>query len=78
MPTVFQEGPFDFVIFSSDAGEPPHIHVKRDRQVVKFWLDPVILAKNKGFKTHEVNQITRLVVKYQARLLESWHDYFGS
>lgn len=78
MPTIFQDGPYDFVFFSSDAGEPPHIHVKRDRQIVKFWLSPVDLAKNKGFKTHAWNQITRLVIKYQAKSLEEWHECFGS
>jgi hypothetical protein len=78
MPTVFQEGPYDMVFFSSDADEPPHIHVKRDRQIAKFWLEPVALVKNRGFKNHEVSQIARLVEKHRSRLLESWNDYFGS
>ncbi len=30
MPTIYREGPYDFVFFSSDYGEPPHVHVKRD------------------------------------------------
>lgn len=78
MPTVLQDGPYSFIFFSSDQGEPPHIHAKRDRQIAKFWLAPVSLAKNKGFKEHELNNIARLVVEYQERLLEAWHDYFGS
>jgi len=77
MPTVFREGPYSFIFFSSDRDEPPHIHVKRDRQIAKFWLNPVSLAKNRGFKEHELNQIARLVVKYQERLVEAWYDYFG-
>ena len=28
MPTVMRVGPYSFVFFSSDRGEPPHIHVK--------------------------------------------------
>ena len=78
MPTVLQDGPYSFVFFSSDRGEPPHIHVKRDRQITKFWLNPIVLVKNKGFKEHELNQIARLVVKHQEILMEAWHDYFGS
>lgn len=77
MPTVFREGPYSFIFFSSDRDEPPHIHVKRDQEIAKFWLNPVSLAKNRGFGEHELNQITRLVVKYQERLMEAWHDYFG-
>jgi hypothetical protein len=30
MPTVLIDGPYSFVFFSSDRGEPPHIHVKRE------------------------------------------------
>jgi hypothetical protein len=78
MPTVFQAGPYGFIFFSSDGGEPAHIHVKRGRQIAKFWLEPVSLAKNKGFKEHELNQVARLVVKYREKLLEAWHDYFGA
>lgn len=45
MPTVLTEGPYAFVFFSSDRGEPPHIRIKRDKQIAKFWLAPVMLAK---------------------------------
>jgi hypothetical protein len=78
MPTVFRDGPYSFIFFSSDKGELPHIHVKRDRQIAKFWLDPISLAKNQGFQKHELNRIIYLVVKHQPTLLEAWHDYFGS
>jgi len=78
MPTVLQDGPYFFVFFSSDQGEPPHIHVKRDRLIAKFWLSPVFLAKNRGFKEHELSDIARLVIKHEARLLEAWYEYFSS
>jgi hypothetical protein len=78
MPTIFRDGPYSFVFFSSDRGEPPHIHVKRDRQIAKFWLNPVSRTKNHGFAEHELNQIERLVVQYQQSLREAWHDYFGA
>jgi hypothetical protein len=78
MPTVHHDGPYDFVFFSSDKGEPPHIHVKRDRQICKFWLNPISVAKKRGFKEHELNRIARLVEKHHQKLLEAWHDYFGA
>lgn len=78
MPTVLQVGPYSFIFFSSDRGEPAHIHVKRDRQLVKFWLSPVSLAKNRGFKDHELNDISQLVEEHEKTLLEAWHDYFGT
>ncbi len=78
MPTVLRVGPYSFVFFSSDRGEPPHIHVKRDRQVAKFWLDPVSVANNHGFAAHELQTIERLVVQYLQTLIEAWHDHFGT
>jgi predicted nucleotidyltransferase len=78
MPTVLEDGPYRFVFFSSDRGEPPHVHVKRDRQIAKFWLGPVVLAKNRGFSGHELNKINRLVVEHEATLLEAWREYFDS
>lgn len=78
MPTVLRDGPYRFVFFSSDRGEPPHIHVQRDCDVVKFWLDPIAFAKNRGFAPHELNRIEQLVLAHRDQLLEAWRDYFGA
>jgi hypothetical protein len=78
MPTVLRVGPYSFVFFSSDANEPQHIHVKRDRSIAKYWLDPVALAKNRGFADHELNEIERLVNDHREALVEAWNEYFGA
>ena len=78
MPTVLRIGPYSFIFFSSDRVEPPHIHVKRDRAIAKFWLEPVALAKNRGFAEHELNTIEALVVQHRAALVEAWNDYIGA
>ncbi|MES1023933.1 DUF4160 domain-containing protein [Gloeocapsa sp. BRSZ] len=54
------------------------MHVKRNKQIAKFWLDPVSLETNRGFKKHELNQIDRLVAEHQTTLLDAWHDYFDT
>ncbi len=77
MPTVARVGPYRLFFYASDRDEPPHIHVERDDDVAKFWLDPVRLQRTIGFRATELRQIERLVVEQQARLLEAWHDYFG-
>jgi hypothetical protein len=78
MPTVMRIGPYSCAFFSSDRAEKVHVHVKRDRQIAKFWLDPVLLAKNRGFSKHELDRVATLVVQYQVQLLEAWYDYFDS
>ncbi|MCZ7573681.1 MAG: DUF4160 domain-containing protein [Ardenticatenaceae bacterium] len=77
-PTVHHEGPYAFRFYSADQGEPPHIHVQRDRDSAKFWLTPVRLVGNWGFAPHELRKIHRLVEANQEKLLEAWDDYFGS
>ena len=78
MPTVLEDGPYRFIFFSSDKGEPPHIHVTRERRIAKFWLDPVALAKNRGFAGPELNRVARLVAQHESVILEAWHEYFGA
>ena len=77
MPTVLREGPYTFSFFASDRPEPRHIHVKRDRQAAKFWLEPVSLAMNDGFAQHELSDIERRVRFHQAMFVRAWDDFFG-
>lgn len=78
MPTVLVVGPYKLVFFSTDRPEPPHIHVLRDKQIAKFWLEPVSLAKNKGFADHELNTVEKLVVEHRETCRKAWDDYFGA
>ena len=39
MPTVLKSGPYRLYFYSHDGGEPPHIHVDRERVSAKFWLE---------------------------------------
>lgn len=78
MPTVLRVGPYSFVFFSSDRGEPPHIHVQQDRRIAKLWLENMALAKNRGFKQHELGRIKSLVEENRELLLRAWHDFFAA
>jgi len=77
MPTVLRLGPYRFFFYASDRDEPAHIHVERDDNVAKFWLDPVRLQSSGGFPRAEINRIAVLVSRHQTDLLEGWREYFG-
>ena len=77
MPTVLTIGPFRFFFYSSDGDEPPHIHVERDDNIAKFWLDPVRLTNSGGFGRTEISRIQRMTLEHQNELLEAWNDFFG-
>jgi len=77
MPTIKQTGPYRFFFVSLDYGEPPHIHVQREKMIAKFWLDPVALQKSGGFKPKELNKIAQLVQEHKDEFLEQWYELFG-
>ncbi|MCB0105660.1 MAG: DUF4160 domain-containing protein [Caldilineaceae bacterium] len=76
MPTTIIDG-YRFRFYSSDANEPPHMHVIRERFVTKIWLDSLEVAYNRGYSTTELNRIIRLTGENQEKLLEAWYGHFG-
>jgi hypothetical protein len=77
MPTVLRVGRFRFFFFSNESQEPPHIHVKAAENEAKFWLEPVSLAFNYGFRGRELSEIGGLVTQHRAEFLEAWNEHFG-
>ena len=77
MPTVLRIGPYRFYFYSHEPNEPPHIHIDRDNQSAKFWLEPVQLARNIGFSARDLRAIERMIVDHQEELQEKWNGYFN-
>lgn len=75
MPAVLRVGRYRFVFFSNEGSEPPHIHAKAGRDEAKFWLDPVRLAANYGFKVHELNELEGIIREHRTELIEAWHEH---
>lgn len=78
MPTVLREGPYRFFFYSNEKGEPPHIHVQRERFLAKFWLEPVLLGNSKRFSSHELRVIQKMVEQKRELFLEAWHEHLKS
>jgi hypothetical protein len=77
MPTVLRNGPYRCFFYAGDREEPPHVHVERDVNVAKFWLDPVRLVGSGGFRSAEIRRIQRLVEEHREELLRSWNEFFN-
>ena len=76
MPTIFRLGPYRFFFYAGDRDEPAHVHVERDEAQAKFWLAPIRLARSRGFGRKELNRIRKVIEQNQARLIESWNEFF--
>lgn len=77
MPTVLRIGAFRFYFYSHEPNEPPHIHVDRGEATMKVWLEPIEVARSRGFRAHEIGGIVALVEANRTLLREAWHEYFG-
>jgi len=77
MPTVLRSGPYRFYFYASDGSEPAHVHVERDDEIAKFWVDPVRLQSSGGYSRQELNQVQRLVEVNRDQLLRSWNEFFN-
>ena len=62
--------------FSHDVTEPAHVHVDRDEQSAKFWLEPAGLARNFGLTSVELPPIERLLPTVQLSLMAKWSEFF--
>jgi hypothetical protein len=77
MPTVLRLGPYRFFFYAGDRDEPPHIHIERNNNKAKFWLEPVRLQNSGGFSRTEINRIQKTVEENQEDLSRSWNEYFN-
>ena len=51
---MLRTGPYRLFFYSGDGGEPRHVHVERDDNRAKFWLEPVRLQSSGGFRPAEI------------------------
>jgi hypothetical protein len=72
MPVVLRIRGYRFGFYEADLDEPPHIHVRKEDKEAKYWMTSVVLAKSRGFRDHELNEIERILVEYRDDILEAW------
>jgi hypothetical protein len=77
VPALLRVRGYRFFFFSLEGREPPHIHVAHAGRYAKFWLEPVELANNRGFRGHELAEIREIVIENREFFLEKWHEYFS-
>ena len=77
MPALLRVRGYRFFFFSLEGREPPHMHVAHAGRYAKFWLEPVELANNRGFRGHELTEIRNIVIENREFFLEKWHEYLG-
>lgn len=78
VPTVLRVRGYQFFFYMADRYEPPHIHVQKEDDAAKLWLDPLEFAYVEGFRRHECNEILRISQRHRRQLLSARYNHFGS
>ena len=78
MPTILRSGPYRVYTWSHESNEPAHVHIDRDDLTAKFWLQPIELATNAGFRPVELRRIQRMLETHEHRLVRAWITHHES
>jgi len=80
MPKILEHRGYKFYFFSNEGLplERCHIHIRKDFNRCKFWIDPEIsLAENIGMSAHELNILEKTVEEKQDLIRSKYNEYFG-
>lgn len=78
MPVVLRVKGYRFFFFSNESKESIHIHVESNNNYSKFWLNPVCLSRNIGFKSYELKEIRNIINENHKLLEVKWNEFFAS
>jgi Domain of unknown function (DUF4160) len=62
---------------SRENGEPPHIHVERGDSTRKHLLNPVALARLRGFRARDLTRLRAEIIDHRHDFLQAWNGRFG-
>lgn len=74
MPVIFRYKGFAFFFVMFDLNEPIHVHVRQGRKEAKYWVQPLQLAWNRGYRTHELTEIEHLIQDNRILIQAAWQE----
>ena len=77
MPTVLRIKGYRFFFYSNEGNEPIHIHIEKSESYAKFWLDPIRISIDFGFKSKEIREIYSIIEEHRKHITEKWDEYFA-
>ena len=72
MPVIFRQRGYAFFFVMFDLSEPLHVHVRNGRNEAKYWVSPLTLAWNRGYRPHELTEIEHLVEAQEDLIVAAW------
>ena len=72
MPVILRILGYKFFFYQADVAEPAHVHVSKDGHEAKFWLEPIKVAREGGFRKSDLRDIERIIADNLEFLLNAW------
>jgi hypothetical protein len=72
VPTLLRNHGLRYFFWSNEGNEPPHVHVSRDDNEAKFWLDPVRLDRNYGLSPADVRRATLTITEHEHEFIAAY------
>ena len=76
MPTVLRVKGYQFYFYAEEGNEPVHIRVAKAGCDAKFWMSPVRLSVNHGFRPPDLREIAGIIEEHETLMLEKWNEFF--
>jgi hypothetical protein len=51
--------------------------IEKGEKYPKFWLNPISVARSRGFRDHQLREIVGIIKDHVPILEENWHEFFG-
>lgn len=77
MPTLLIWRGHRFRFYSSDAHEPPHVHITKDGKTAKVWLRSLKVEYQRGYNDREMRELLAIVAENRDVWIGSWNAFFG-
>ena len=75
MPVVLRVAGYKFFFYQADlANKPPLVHVTKEDNEAKFWLDPIKIAREGKFRKSDLRDIERIIEDNLQFLLNAWQE----
>ena len=75
MPEVHRESGYRFFFYANEGSEAVHVHIGKGSSEAKFWLSPIRMAWNSGFKPAEIRKILSILQKQETKIVEEWNEF---
>ena len=73
MPVVLRVNGYKFFFYEADVvNEPPHVHITKDGNEAKFWLNPIRVEREGRFRKTDLRDIERIIRENHDFLLSAW------